>query len=176
MNSAPGAASATANADTFDEEAYQALSARAAGSNVNAVTLLATDYFNHFNEVIMLIGLVPDMPEILEEAKEWQHLSYVEHFQKSSIADCDLAIEAYAHVPPRFKQPFEQTIEQLNGAVDEALSTLDEVVAAGRDEELREAAEVFSQALQRLVDAASAIVHGGEKIVSQTDIDALLGN
>ena len=38
---------------------------RIRGTNVNPRTLLATDYLNHFNEVLMLIELVPDDPERL---------------------------------------------------------------------------------------------------------------
>jgi len=37
--------------------------ARVAGKNINEKTLLATDYLNHFNEIIMLIELVPDLVE-----------------------------------------------------------------------------------------------------------------
>ena len=39
------------------------------GKNINETTLLATDYLNHFNEIIMVLELVPDMPECLEEAQ-----------------------------------------------------------------------------------------------------------
>src|SRR3546814_9281729 len=41
------------------------------GTNINATSLLATDYLNHFNEVVMVPELVPDMPEIIDEAAAW---------------------------------------------------------------------------------------------------------
>lgn len=168
------AAGADNHVEHDDPAAYAALCARAAGTNVNDVTLLATDYFNHFNEVIMLIGMVPDMPEILEEARAWEHISYVEHFEASSIADRDLAIEAYAHVPHRFKDPFEATIDQINTMVDGAITTLESAIAAGDDGVLRDIAMNFSQDLQRLVDIAGAIVHGSENVTNQSEIDSLL--
>ena len=52
-----------------DSPETQALRERARGSNVNDQTLLATDYLNHFNEVVMLLEMLPDMPEMLDEVK-----------------------------------------------------------------------------------------------------------
>ena len=90
-------------------ESCTALQTRAEGTNVSAQTLLATDYLNHFNEVVMLLEMVPDMPEILDEVKAWQPKGYKDHFRDSTIADKELAIEAYDHVPPLYKVPFEKT-------------------------------------------------------------------
>ena len=40
---------------------------RLLGTNINSVTLLATDYLDHFNEVIILIEMVADMPDMIED-------------------------------------------------------------------------------------------------------------
>ncbi len=53
-------------------------------ANINPRTGLATDYLNHFNEAIMLLELIPDMPDCYELFLEWQPLSYAEHFIKSN--------------------------------------------------------------------------------------------
>lgn len=45
---------------------------RVEGTNICDASLLATDYLNHFNEVVMLIGMIPDMPECLDDAREWR--------------------------------------------------------------------------------------------------------
>ena len=47
-----------------DEEA-RAAQLRAA--NINPRTGLATDYLNHFNEAIMLLEMITDMPECAED-------------------------------------------------------------------------------------------------------------
>ena len=47
----------------------------------------------------MLLEMIPDMPDMLEDAQEWQPKSYKDHFRDSSIADKELAIEAYDIVP-----------------------------------------------------------------------------
>src|SRR3546814_6668569 len=40
------------------------------GKNINQNTLLATDYLNHFNEIIMLLEMLPSMPECYGDAAE----------------------------------------------------------------------------------------------------------
>src|SRR6202453_1777795 len=74
-------------------QAARAAQLRAA--NINPRTGLATDYLNHFNEAIMLLEMVPDMPECAEDFLGWQPLSYSEHFTASNFKARDLAIEAY---------------------------------------------------------------------------------
>jgi hypothetical protein len=71
------------------------LRSRAEGTNVNSVTLLATDYLNHFNEALMLAELVIDMPDMFCEFEAWKPKSYKTHFLESGIADRQLAIDAY---------------------------------------------------------------------------------
>ena len=49
-------------------------------ANINPSTGLATDYLNHFNEAIMLLEMIPDMPECAADFLTWQPTSYREHF------------------------------------------------------------------------------------------------
>src|ERR1700736_2569069 len=73
-------------------------SARAAelsAANINPRTGLATDYLNHFNEAVMLLEMVPDIPECAEDFLAWHPLSYREHFMASHFKARELAIEAY---------------------------------------------------------------------------------
>ena len=71
-------------------------------ANINPRTGLATDYLNHFNEAIMLLEMVPDMPECAEDFLTWTPLSYAEHFTASNFKARDLAIEAYEWPTPKF--------------------------------------------------------------------------
>lgn len=158
----------------WDEAAFERMRTKAAESNLDPATLLATDYLNHFNEIVMLLEMVADMPEILEECKEWQPKSYCDHFRDSTIADKDLAIEAYEFVPPHFKAPFEQTVEVINDLIAVAVSTLDEQIAGGNMDLVRESATRRSQNIQRLMDTASGIIHGSSITLAQADIDDML--
>ncbi len=160
---------------TLDDPRYLALYKRASGTNINPQTLLATDYLNHFNEVIMLLEMIPDMPDMLEDAKEWQPKSYKEHFQDSSVADRELAIEAYDAVPTIYKEPFVQTIVQLNNLVVSALARIERDLDSGNADLMRENATTISRQLQRLVDVAGGIIHGSETGLEQSEIDILLG-
>ena len=54
-------------------------------ANINPRTGLATDYLNHFNEAIMLLEMIPDMPECAEDFLGWRPLSYREHFMASQF-------------------------------------------------------------------------------------------
>src|SRR5476651_958755 len=75
------------------DEGARAAMLRAA--NINPRTGLATDYLNHFNEAIMLLEMIPDIPECAEDFLDWRPLSYGEHFHASNFKARDLAIEAY---------------------------------------------------------------------------------
>ena len=75
------------------DEAARAATLKAA--NINPRTGLATDYLNHFNEAIMLLEMIPDMPDCAIDFLEWRPLSYAEHFIASNFKGRDLAIEAY---------------------------------------------------------------------------------
>jgi hypothetical protein len=154
---------------------YEAMSEKIKGSNLDPTTFLATDYLNHFNEVVMLLEMIPDMPEILEDAKEWQPKSYADHFIDSTIADKDIAIEAYDAVPTIYKAPFEQTIGQINAIIEVAVASLERDLEGGNLDLVRENATSLSRTIQRLMDTASAIIHGSAQTLDQSEIDHLLG-
>jgi len=143
------------------------------GKNINEKTLLATDYLNHFNEVIMLIGMVPSMPECLEDAKAWQPKSYQQHFRDSVFSDKDLAIEAYEHAPPEYRVPFDAVIERLNAAVGVGVSEV-ELALSGNQMVLDALCASVGADLQALVDKASAIINVFGESLDQTEIDELM--
>lgn len=165
----------TAAFDFDHDDDYPALRERAQGTNVNEQTLLATDYLNHFNEVIMTLEMLADMPELMEEAKAWAPKPYKDHFRDSTIADKELAIEAYDHVPPKFKEPFEQNIDKINHLITTSIERLERDIETGDMELVRANATALSQVTQRLMDMASANIHGSAATMDQAEIDNLIG-
>ena len=157
-----------------DDPATEAMRQRVAGSNISPVTLLATDYLNHFNEIAMLLELLPDMPDMLEEAKAWQPKSYVEHFQQSTIADRDLAVACWPVVPSRFKAPFEKTIETLNLLIPQIIDHAELLIASGDQDRLQHRIRAGVQALHLYIESASGIIHGSDRTLDQGEIDRLL--
>lgn len=140
--------------------ALEACRIRARNTNINDLTLLATDYLNHFNEALMLAEMVRDMPDMREDFMCWQPCSYPDHFRQSGIADRELAIEAYPHAPPEYRIPFETTIQKLD---DEILKlqqhfrlTAEAEMSASSDMEITEQCRI----IRSLIDRASTIING----------------
>jgi len=156
------------------EDSFAEIRQRVLGTNINEQSLLATDYINVFNEVIMLLEMVPDMTECLDDIRDWQPVSYVEHFERSCFADKELAIMAYEHSPKEFREPFDQTVDLLNQLIARSIDRADRAVAAGDQMALCDMVLASVQDLHRLVDITGAIVNGRQTTLAQQDIDSLL--
>ena len=153
---------------------YEDFAARAKGTNVNERTLLATDYLNHVNEIIMLLELVPDAPECLEDCRAWQPKTYVQHFEDSSIADRDLAIAAYPYSPPAVRRIFDLLVMEMNRLVERALPAIEAASTNGDEQRCRHIVEMSVNGLRTMVDQASAAIHGDAAIMDQAGVDELL--
>src|ERR1700746_1738574 len=138
------------------DEAARAATLKAA--NINPRTGLATDYLNHFNEAVMLLEMIPDMPDCAEDFLQWRPLSYAEHFTASNFKARDLAISAYELGDPA-----------ICAAVDHVTRTMTSILTAVGDA-MREAqqdmtrtklAEQATSWVKPLVTAAGGIINGG---------------
>jgi hypothetical protein len=157
-----------------DSDAYRAFSARAQGTNIDPQTLLATDYLNHFNEIVMLLDMIPDIPECYEDAVAWQPKSYQDHFRDSQFRDKDLAVEAYQHVPKCYREPFDDVISQMDRMVAWGLQRIGDLLSPDESERLRLLCSDISLRLQKMIDIAGAIIHGSTKRLDQSEIDGFL--
>src|SRR5712671_6741747 len=90
----------------------EARAARLRAANINPRTGLATDYLNHFNEAIMLLEMIPDMPKCAEDFLLWYPLSYREHFMASHFKARDLAIEAYESADEHIRVEFDKYVHR----------------------------------------------------------------
>src|SRR5258708_15067606 len=95
MTAAAQTSQPTSQSEGAAESGGAAWAAELQAANINPRTGLATDYLNHFNEAIMLLEMIPDMPECADDFLSWHPLSYAEHFTASHFKARDLAIEAY---------------------------------------------------------------------------------
>jgi hypothetical protein len=146
------------------------------GTCISTQTFLANDYLNTYNEVVMLLEMVPDMPDVLEDLKEWTAVTYHQHFEASGLSENQLAIEAYERAPARFRRPFDGTIEQMKLVIASSVDRVEQALAAGESDQLRAIAVGASQVVGKLIDVAGAIVHGSEATHDQAEIDSLLGD
>ena len=148
--------------------------ARVIGTNINAETLLATDYLNHFNEVVMLLEMLPDMPECLDDVKAWRPKTYVEHFRDSSFSDAALAIEAYAEVPAQCRARLEDVIGSLNRMILDAVAAAEAALAEGDTETLQHDIATVLPGIRSYQDRATSIINGVTLNLDQSDIDSII--
>src|SRR2546421_10186460 len=106
-------ASKPARSDRQTGPAEEARAAKLRAANINPRTGLATDYLNHFNEAIMLLEMIPDMPECAEDFLTWSPLSYCEHFMASNFRARDLAIEAYDTADATIRAEFDHITDNM---------------------------------------------------------------
>ncbi len=153
-----------------------ALSAEAlAAANVHPESGLATDYLNHFNEVVMLLEMIGDMPEMAEEILDWQPCAYEDHFTRTGYAGAETVVAAYAAAPQALKAHFQTIIAALDDALEDAQEKL-------RAEDMAGAVMLAATDISPLLAAARAAVHGriegdgvDESAADQAEVDALFG-
>lgn len=160
------------------------LRAHTEGTNVNSSTLLTTDYLNHFNEIIMLLELVPSAPsQFAAELAEWQHETYEEHFTHSGFRDKELAIAGYRNAPENVRLAFDSSVADLEQEMVMLLKQVQSHIDSGESERLRELCNEAVPHLQTLVQATAGIVNGAipeqkseettDKADAQSAVDAL---
>jgi hypothetical protein len=142
-----------------------------ARANIVPATGLATDYLNVFNEAIMLFGLLPDMPDMIDELLVWQPLSYEQHFARSGFQAKDLAILAYQNCDPALKAPFDALSDEICNMMARAIITANDMIATKIP--LEDFVSETNLALQSAIMMLDGMVHGGHVGGDQDDIDAL---
>lgn len=148
-----------------------------AAANIHPETGLATDYLNHFNEVVMLMEMLPDMPDCAEDVLDWEPASYVRHFESSAFKDKDLAIKAWDAGPHAIRAHFETLVNFVDEEVLEAQEKLRGDVTP---DTLSKIAVMATEDIKPMIGALSGAIHGtveGEAEAEddnvQADIDAL---
>jgi hypothetical protein len=140
------------------------------GTNINEATLIASDYLNHFHELVMLLEAIGAEPkEFADDLLSWRPLTYEEHFSESGFRDKNLAIAAYRRAPPRIRARFDEAVARLHG---EALTIVGDVAAelGNGNARLGKTCEQAAQRLRVLIDEANAIANG-EALPERTDSD-----
>jgi hypothetical protein len=139
------------------------------GTNIDVNTLLATDYLNHFNEVIMLIEMLPDM---LEDVLAWERKSYQQHFADSEFKDKNLAVEAYDFAPERVLSQFEALVACLDGHLWKTQNRLRDLDPEVPSEVLADDIATAVEKLHRLVGMISCVVNGSGAEVTAEEVAA----
>ena len=137
-------------------------------ANINPRTGLATDYLNHFNEAIMLLEMIPDIPECADDFLEWHPLSYREHFAASNFTARELAIRAYDSSDPALRTEF----DNITATMTSILTTVGTAMRQARHTETRTIlAEQAAGWVKPLVTLAGSMINGGS---SDDDVDRIM--
>jgi hypothetical protein len=145
----------------------EARAAELVAANINPRTGLATDYLNHFNEAVMLLEMIPDIPECAEDFLAWSPLSYREHFMASNFKAKDLAISAYESADPDIRTEFEQITDTMTSILTAVGTGMRE---ANQDKTRARLAEQAIGWLKPLVSVAGGVINGG----SEADVDSIM--
>lgn len=147
----------------------QARAAVLRAANINPRTGLATDYLNHFNEAIMLLEMIPDIPECAEDFMEWHPLSYAEHFTASNFRARDLAIEAYQSADPTTRAEFDNITSTMTSILTAVSTAMGKVRQDKTRAKLAEQATIW---VKPLVALAGGIINGG----TEADIERIMAS
>lgn len=156
------------------DDALAEIRSQARAANINEKTLLATDYLNHFNEFVMVLDLIPDMPDCLEDAEAWQPKGYQDHFRDSAFSAKELAIQAYDHSPAEYREQFEALVDMINSLIPKGLDRIRAAIDEENVERVGFECSNTSKTLQKLMDLVSAVINGENPTIDQQGIDALL--
>jgi hypothetical protein len=138
-------------------------------ANINPRTGLATDYLNHFNEAIMLLEMIPDMPECAEDFLTWTPLTYAEHFWASNFKARDLAIEAYECADPKIRANF----DNLTATMTSILTAVGNAMREAQQDKTRATlAEQATAWVKPLVALAGGVINGSV----ENDVDAAMSS
>lgn len=145
----------------------KARAAELKAANINPRTGLATDYLNHFNEAIMLLEMIPDIPECAEDFLGWQPLSYAEHFTASNFKARDLAISAYQSADPHIRAEFDNITQSMTSILTAVGSAMREVK---HDKTRATLAEQATGWVKPLVALAGGIINGA----AEADVETIM--
>ncbi|MEX0297900.1 MAG: hypothetical protein AB3N28_02435, partial [Kordiimonas sp.] len=139
-----------------------ALQPKLEAANINPESFLATDYLNHFNEIVMLLEMVPDMPELVEDTADWAPKSYPQHFLDSGFQAADLAVEAFEKAPRPIRLAFDQICNEMDNLIQTTLAGLVSLNVAERGFSPA-AQDLIRQrvlAIQELLMKLNQVIHG----------------
>ena len=133
---------------------------RLKGTNVNPVTLLATDFLNPFNEVEMVLDLLPSCPDYFEEIASWRPRNYRDHFAHSSLRHGKLALEAYDYVSAEVRDMFDDVVERLNRTAARAIATARAALATRDSDVIATRCAGAAGELRALIGEAGGVING----------------
>jgi len=146
-------------------------SAMLAAANINPATLLATDYLNHFNEIVMLLEILPSVPELADDVLAWQPRGYRAYFEGSSFKEKALAILAYEQADRSLRRRLDAVVDDLDRRILAAQDAVRGAVASQSLFLLEPLASLATTELRPLIDRANGLINGRTERATDTPLD-----
>jgi hypothetical protein len=146
------------------------------GSIINPGTGLSTDYLNHFTEAIMLLEILPAVPDCLDDFLAWELKDYREHFAVSHFSNRDAVIAAYEATDPDLSRSLDTLADLMNTLL---LATREAIAANPTAPKSHALALQAATVLKPIVTRVSALINGtapaltNRTSVPQAAIDAM---
>lgn len=130
---------------------------------------LSNDYLNHFNEVLMLVEIAADAPEIVADLQDWRPISYPDYFAASNLRHAPQARAAYDRVEADRRAAFEELVHAMDRL---AMTAIRALRPPCEREDAALVAEVTAPALRGLIAQAGAFLNsGGRDIPDSSEIE-----
>jgi hypothetical protein len=144
--------------------------------NINPITGLSTDYLNHFTEAIMLLEILPVMPDCLADFLAWEPKDYREHFAAGHLRNRDMVIAAYEAADPELSGSLDMLADLMNTML---LATREAIAANPATLKSRALALRTAEVLKPVITRIAALINGtaaglsNRASVPQAEIDAM---
>ena len=135
-----------------------------AAALVNPASGLANDFLNVYNEILMLIEMLPMMPELVDDVVAWRPSSYRAYFMQSQLPGRQGALDAYARLEPSFRAVFEASVEKLAECGVAAVEAIERAVAVGASDGGEQIARVcadYVARIRRRLNSTEQLVNSG---------------
>lgn len=129
-----------------------------AASNVNLETGFATNYLNHYVEILLLLEMLPDMIECFEDIRRWRPLSYRSHVIISNLPNNDLILMAYDAADEERRQHLAAVAKKADEGLDTLIARAGVAVDKNDYQALKNIAAEAKSLLVPLFDRMSGII------------------
>ena len=155
-----------------------ALEARAAAL-VNPASGLANDFLNVYNEILMLIEMLPAMPELADDIFGCRPCRYRSYFMQCNLPGRAEALDAYGRLDPSFRTLFETSVELLAECGVQAIRAIEKAMSLGAAADVEHLANVCADwcgHIRTQLDATEQLItvgHVGRRRSRQSIVDGL---
>lgn len=135
---------------------------------VNPTSGLANDYLNIFNELVMLVEQLPEVPEFAEDVLNWRPRTYQDYFTNSNLPGRESALSAYAQLDLTFRKEFEQVVADLDRIATGCVAVLRRLLKKGDEGQgaMASQCEKTSSSMRELLLRASNLIDHGSSVAA----------